>query len=77
KEETDQEAIEIRQRCEEYVLSVNDLQNRILIVKTPIRRISFFNRDISSDAISLGFVEIGMVLEPIESAVQLSSLFQS
>ncbi|CAF3698261.1 unnamed protein product [Rotaria sordida] len=77
KEETDQEAIEIRQKCEEYVLSVNDLQSRILIVKTPIRRISFFNRDISSDSISLGFVEIGMVLEPIESTVQLSSIFLS
>ncbi|CAF1503942.1 unnamed protein product [Adineta steineri] len=77
KEETDQEAVDIRQKCEDYVLSINDLQSQILVVKTPIRRISFFNRDISPDAISLGFVEIGMILEPIESAVQLSSAFPS
>ncbi|CAF1498579.1 unnamed protein product, partial [Adineta ricciae] len=74
KEETDQEAVEIRRKCEDYVLNINDLQSQILVVKTPTRRISFFNRDISSDAISLGFVEVGLTLEPIETSVQLSSV---
>ena len=40
KEETDQEAIDIRQKCEDYVLSINDLQSQILVVKTPIRRVN-------------------------------------
>ncbi|CAF1347266.1 unnamed protein product [Rotaria sordida] len=74
KEETDQEAIEIRQKYEEYVINTNSLQNQILVVKTPRHRISFFNQDISFDAISLGFIEIKMELEPIESTIQLSQL---
>jgi hypothetical protein len=40
KEETDEEAVEIRQKCEDYVLSINDLQSQILFVKTPIRRVN-------------------------------------
>ncbi len=40
KDETDQEAIEIRQKCEDYVLNINELQNQILIIKTPHRRVS-------------------------------------
>lgn len=40
KEETDQEAVEIRQKCEDYVLNINELQNQILIIKTPIRRVN-------------------------------------
>ena len=40
KEETDQEAVEIRQKCEEYVLSINELQSQILVIKTPVRRVS-------------------------------------
>ena len=40
KEETDQEAVEIRQKCEDYVLSINDLQSEVLVIKTPIRRVS-------------------------------------
>ncbi|CAF4374347.1 unnamed protein product [Rotaria sp. Silwood2] len=74
KEETDQEAIEIRQKFEEYVININNLQNQIFLVKTPRRRISFFNQDISFDAISLGFVEMKTELEPIESSIQLSQL---
>ncbi|CAF3457870.1 unnamed protein product [Rotaria sp. Silwood1] len=74
KEETDQEAIEIREKFEEYFININNLQNQIFVVKTPRRRISFFNQDISFDAISLGFVEIKMELEPIESSIQLSQL---
>lgn len=34
-------------------------------------QISFFNRDISQDAISLGFIEIGLELDPIESSLEL------
>ncbi|CAF4499977.1 unnamed protein product, partial [Didymodactylos carnosus] len=71
KEETDQEAMDIRQKCEDYVVSVNELESHILLVKTPIRRLSFYNRDISDDAISLGFVEIGIQLEPISSDITL------
>lgn len=37
KDEADQEAIDIRQRCDDYVLNLNDLQNQILVVKTPQR----------------------------------------
>lgn len=40
KEETDEEAIEIRQKCEDYVININDLQNQILFIKTPRRRVS-------------------------------------
>ena len=40
KDETDQDAVEIRQKCEDYVLRINDLQSQILVVKTPIRRVS-------------------------------------
>lgn len=39
KEETDQEAVDIRQKCEDYVLSINDLQSEVLVIKTPIRRV--------------------------------------
>jgi hypothetical protein len=39
KEETDQEAVEIRQKCEDYVININDLQNEILVVKKPHRRV--------------------------------------
>ncbi|CAF3687219.1 unnamed protein product [Rotaria socialis] len=74
KVETDQEAIEIRQKCEDCVINIDNLQNQILAVKVPRHRISFFNQDISFDAISLGFVEIATELEPIESSIQLSSL---
>lgn len=44
KQETDQEAVDIREKCEDYVLSINDLQNSILVIKTPTRRVktSFF-----------------------------------
>lgn len=45
KEETDQEAVEIRQKCEDYVLSINDLQSQILVVKTPIRRVNFCSKN--------------------------------
>jgi len=39
KEETDEEAVEIRQKCEEYVININQLQNQILVIKTPYRRV--------------------------------------
>ncbi len=39
KEETDQEAVEIREKCEDYVININDLQNEILVVKKPHRRV--------------------------------------
>ena len=39
KEETDQEAVDIRQKCEDHVLNVNNLQSEILVIKTPIRRV--------------------------------------
>ncbi|UJR23775.1 hypothetical protein I4U23_026751 [Adineta vaga] len=74
KKETDEEAIDIRQKCEDSFVTINELQNQILIIRTPHRRISFYNQDISFDAISLGFLEIGMELEPIQSSIQLSSL---
>ncbi|CAF1093594.1 unnamed protein product [Adineta steineri] len=74
KEETDEESMDIRKKCEDCVVNLNDLQNQILIVKTPHHRISFYNQDISFDAISLGFVEIGIELERIESTIQLSTI---
>lgn len=40
KEETDQEAMDIRQKCEDYVLNINDLQSEILVVKNPTRRVN-------------------------------------
>jgi hypothetical protein len=40
KDETDQEAVDIRQQCEDHVLTINDLQNEILVIKTPMRRVS-------------------------------------
>lgn len=43
KEETDQEAVNIRQKCEDYVLNISELQSQILIVKTPIRRVNTMN----------------------------------
>ncbi len=39
KEEADQEAVEIRGKCEDYVVNINDLQNQILVVKSPHRRV--------------------------------------
>ncbi len=39
KEEADQEAVEIREKCEDYVVNINDLQNQILVVKSPHRRV--------------------------------------
>lgn len=42
KDETDQDAMEIREKCEDYVLNISDLQNQILVVKTPIRRVNLF-----------------------------------
>lgn len=40
KEETDEEAVNIRQKCEDYVLNINDLQSEILVVKNPTRRVN-------------------------------------
>ena len=40
KEETDGEANEIREKCEENVLQIHHLQNQILVVKTPHHRVS-------------------------------------
>jgi hypothetical protein len=40
KEETDQEAVDIRQKCEDYVINISELQSQILVVKTPIRRVN-------------------------------------
>ncbi|CAF1336094.1 unnamed protein product [Adineta ricciae] len=74
KKETDEEAIDIRKNCEDSVVTINDLQNQILVVRTPHRRISFYNQDISFDAISLGFLEITRELEPIQSNLQLPSM---
>ncbi len=39
KEEADSEVIEIRQKCEEYVININQLENQILVIKTPYRRV--------------------------------------
>jgi len=39
KEETDEEAVEIRQKCEEYVINIHELQNQILVIKNPSRRV--------------------------------------
>lgn len=47
KEETDQEAVDIRQKCEDYVLNINDLQSEILIVKNPTRRVNEKNRSVN------------------------------
>ncbi|CAF1474333.1 unnamed protein product [Adineta ricciae] len=74
KKETDEEAVDIRKNCEDSVVTINDLQNQILVVRTPHRRISFYNQDISFDAISLGFLEITRELEPIQSNLQLPSM---
>ncbi|CAF4379977.1 unnamed protein product, partial [Adineta steineri] len=38
KEETDEESMDIRKKCEDCVVNLNDLQNQILIVKTPHHR---------------------------------------
>jgi hypothetical protein len=43
KEETDQESNEIRQKCEEYVVNINNLQNQVLFIKTPHRRVNLNN----------------------------------
>lgn len=40
KEETDDEAMEIRQNCEDYVIKVNDLHSDISTSKSPTRRVS-------------------------------------
>lgn len=59
KDETDQEAVEIRQKCEDYVININDLQNEILIIKKPIRRVnniiikSIYSTIISNDVFFL------------------------
>ena len=32
--------MEIRQKCEDYVVNVYNLQNQILVIKTPHRRVN-------------------------------------
>lgn len=39
KEETDQEGIDIRQKCEDYIINIGELENQILVIKTPHRRV--------------------------------------
>ena len=40
KNETDEEAVDIRKNCEDSVVTINDLQNQILVVRTPHRRVN-------------------------------------
>ena len=40
KKETDEEAVDIRKNCEDSVVTINDLQNQILVVRTPHRRVN-------------------------------------
>ena len=40
KEETDEEAIEIQEKCDESAVTISNLQNQILVVRTPHRRVS-------------------------------------